>query len=126
MGDRARGALRSAAKVLAVGGAAALGLGAVAFLFALVAHGLDWATGLDWARKLLLLVGALMLITGGCGLFVSGRDRPDKAKGPHEDDTFRAFWQEVGMPWGAAVSLASVDFLVLGTLVDLLYFSLAG
>lgn len=126
MGDRARGALLSAARVLAFGGAAALGLGVVTFAFAFVAHGLDWAMGLDWARKLLLLAGALMLVTGGCGLFVSGRDRPDAPARPGEDDTFRAFWREVGMPWGAAVSIASVDFLVLGTLVDLLYFSLAG
>ena len=86
-----------------------------------VANGLSWPDGLDWARKLLLLVGALMLITGGCGLFVSGRDRPDGTVTPHQDDTFRAFWHEVGMPWGAAVSVAAVSFLVLGTLVDLLY-----
>lgn len=126
MQERTRAALASAARVLRVGALAALGLGAVAFAFAFVAHGLDAMTGLDWARKLLLLVGALMLITGGCGLLVSGRDRPDGAAAPRQDDTFRAFWHEVGMPWGAAVSLASVDFLVLGTLVDLLYFSLAG
>ena len=126
MQDKTAKALRGAAKVLTVGGAGALGLGAIAFVFALLAHGLDWALGLDWARTLLLPVGALMLITGGCGLFVSGRDRPSDAVTPHEDDTFRMFWHEVGMPWGAAVTVASVDFLVLGTLVDLLYFSLAG
>ena len=126
MQDKTAKALRGAAKVLTVGGAGALGLGAIAFVFALLAHGLDWTTGLDWARKLLLLVGALMLITGGCGLFVSGRDRPSDAVTPHEDDTFRMFWHEVGMPWGAAVSLASIDFLVLGTVVDLVYFSVAG
>ena len=126
MGDKAAKTLRSVAKVLVIGGAAALGLAAVAFVFALVAHGLDWTMGLDWARKLLLLVGALMLITGGCGLFVSGRDRPSDAMTPHEDDTFRMFWHEIGMPWGAAVSVASVSFLVLGTVMDLLYFSVAG
>lgn len=113
--------LASAVRVLRAGGLAAAGLGVVAFLFSFVANGLSLPDGLDWARKLLLLVGALMLITGGCGLFVSGRDRPDGTVTPHQDDTFRAFWHEVGMPWGAAVSVAAVSFLVLGTLVDLLY-----
>ena len=125
MGDGTRAGLASAAKVLRLGSLAALGLGAVTFLFAFLAHGLDWATGLDWARKLLLLAGALLLIVGGCGLLVSGRDRPSDAAAPNEDDTFRMFWHEVGMPWGTAVTLASVDFLVLGTLVDLLYSLLA-
>ena len=125
MGENARKGLAGATRVLRLGALAALGLGVVVFLFAFLAHGLDWATGLDWSRKLLLLVGALMLITGGCGLFVSGRDRPSDAVTPHEDDTFRMFWHEVGMPWGAAVTVASADFLVLGTVVDLLYFSLA-
>ena len=126
MQEKSQSWTRGVVKVLTVGGAAALGLAAVAFVFALVSHGLDWKTGLDWARKLTLLVGALMLITGGCGLLVSGRDRPSGAMTPYEDDTFRMFWHEIGMPWGAAVSLASVDFLVVGTLVDLLYFSVAG
>ena len=126
MGDKAAKTLRSVAKVLAVGGVAAVGLAAVVFMFALFAHGFDGMTGLDWVRKLLLLVGALMLITGGCGLFVSGRDRPSDTMTPHEDDTFRMFWHQIGMPWGAAVSVASIDFLVLGTLVDLVYFSVAG
>ncbi|OUO48098.1 hypothetical protein B5F79_01740 [Olsenella sp. An285] len=125
MGENARKGLAGAARVLRLGAMAALGLGVVVFLFAFLAHGLSWSTGLDWSRKLLLLVGALMLITGGCGLFISGRDRPSDTMTPHEDDTFRMFWHEVGMPWGAAVTVASVDFLVLGTVVDLLYFSLA-
>ena len=118
------GALSKVAKVLRFGALAALALGVVVFVFAFLAHGLSWQMGLDWVRKLLLLLGALALITGGCGLLVSGRDRPSGTMTPHEDDTFRAFWHEVGMPWGAAVSLASVDFLALGTLADLLYFSL--
>lgn len=122
---RRTGLLAASLRVLRTGAAAALGLGVVTFLFSFVANGISWQAGLDWARKLLLVVGALMLVTGGCGIFVSGRDRPDGAAIPHEDDTFRAFWHEVGMPWGAAVSLASVDFLALGTLADLLYFSLA-
>lgn len=113
--------LASAARVLRVGGMGAAGLGAVTFVFSFIANGLSWADGLDWARRLLLLAGALMLITGGCGLLVSGRDRPDGTATPHQDDTFREFWHEVGMPWGAAVSVAAVSFLVLGTLVDLLY-----
>ena len=123
MRDTTRRALAGALRCLRVGAIAALGLGAVGFVFAFLAHGLSWQTGLDWARKLLLIVGALALIAGGCGLLISGRDRPDKAT-PHEDDTFRMFWHEVGLPWGAAVSVAAVSFLVLGTLVDLLYFSL--
>ena len=126
MQEKSQSWTRGVVKVLTVGGAAARGLVAVAFVFALVSHGLDWKTGLDWARKLTLLVGALMLITGGCGLLVSGRDRPSGTMTPHEDDTFRMFWHQIGMPWGAAVTVASVDFLVLGTLVDLMYFSLAG
>ncbi|HJA28151.1 MAG TPA: hypothetical protein IAA15_01065 [Candidatus Olsenella pullicola] len=124
MAGQDKSVLGRAARVLRVGGAAALGLGVVVFVFAFLAHGLSWEMGLDWARKLLLLVGALALITGGCGLLVSGRDRPSGTMTPHEDDTFRMFWHEVGMPWGAAVSVAAIDFLVLGTLVDLLYFSL--
>lgn len=122
MRERTRKWLASAGRVLRVGGLAALGLGAVTFLFSFLANGLSVRDGLDWARKLLLLVGALALITGGCGILVSGRDRPDEAAAPREDDTFRAFWHEVGMPWGFAVSVAAIDFLVLGTLVDLLYF----
>ena len=118
------GALDRAARVLRFGALAALALGVVVFVFAFLAHGLNWQMGLDWARKLLLLVGALALITGGCGLLVSERDRPSGTMTPHEDDTFRMFWHEVGMPWGAAVSLAAVDFLLMGTVVDLLYFSL--
>ena len=124
MAGQDKSVLGRTARVLRVGGAAALGLGAVVFVFAFLAHGLSWEMGLDWARKLLLLIGALALITGGCGLLVSGRDRPSGTMTPHEDDTFRMFWHEVGMPWGAAVSVAAIDFLVLGTLVDLLYFSL--
>ena len=116
--------VRRTGRVLRFGALAALALAAVAFVFAFLSHGLSWQTGLDWARKLLLLVGALALVTGGCGLLVSGRDRPDAGTTPHEDDTFRMFWHEVGMPWGAAVSLAAMDFLLLGTVVDLLYFSL--
>ena len=118
------GTLDRAARVLRFGALAALALGVVVFVFAFLSHGLSWQMGLDWARKLLLLVGALALITGGCGMLVSGRDRPSGTMTPHEDDTFRMFWHEVGMPWGAAVSLAAVDFLLLGTAVDLLYFSL--
>ena len=57
MGDKAAKTLRSVAKVLAVGGVAAVGLAVVVFVFALVAHGFDGMTGLDWVRKLLLLVG---------------------------------------------------------------------
>ena len=125
MRERAVRALRSSAKVLAVCGAAALGLAAAVFVFALVAHGLDAMVALDWTRKLMLLLGALCLIVGGCGLLVSGRDRPEGGATPGKDDTFRTFRHEVGMTWGAAVSLAAVDFLVLGTVADLLYFSLS-
>ena len=41
---------------------------------------------------------------------------------PHEDDTFRSFWHEVGLPWGAAVSVAAVSFLAVGTVVEMLVF----
>lgn len=124
MADPQAGTLSRVARVLRFGALAALALGVVVFVFAFLAHGLNWQMGLDWVRKLLLLLGALALITGGCGLLVSGRDRPSGTMTPHEDDTFRMFWHEVGMPWGAAVSLAAVDFLLLGTVADLLYFSL--
>lgn len=117
--------LRAAARVLRFGAIAAAGLGLVAFAFALIAHGFDLNAGLDWARKITLILGALMLITGGCGLLVSGRDRPDAQMTPHEDDTFRMFWHEIGMPWGAAVSIAAVSFIVVGSLVDLVYLVLA-
>ena len=116
--------LGSVARVLSFGAVAAACLGAVVFLFSLFAHGFDWLAGLDWSRKVVLVIGALMLISGGCGIFVSGRDRPDATLTPNEDDTFRMFWHEVGMPWGAAVCVASVSFLAVGTLVDLLFFSL--
>ncbi|MDM8271864.1 hypothetical protein [Thermophilibacter provencensis] len=124
MADPQAGTLGKVARVLRFGALAALALGVVVFVFAFLAHGLNWQMGLDWVRKLLLLLGALALITGGCGLLVSGRDRPSGTMTPHEDDTFRMFWHEVGMPWGAAVSLTAVDFLLLGTVADLLYFSL--
>ena len=88
---RRTGLLAASLRVLRMGAAAALGLGVVTFLFSFVANGISWQAGLDWARKLLLVVGALMLVTGGCGIFVSGRDRPDGTATPHEDDTFRAF-----------------------------------
>lgn len=125
MGDNLRNGLTRAAKVLRLGALAALGLGGATFLFAFLAHGLSWSMGLDWSRKLLILVGALMLVVGGCGLFMSGRDRPDDEGHPHEDDGLRMFQQEMGMPWCVAVSVASLDFLVLGTVVDLLYISLS-
>lgn len=124
MADKVRDMVRRTGRVLRFGALAALALAAVAFVFAFFSHGLSWQTGLDWARKLLLLVGALALVTGGCGLLVSGRDRPDAGTTPREDDTFRMFWHEVGMPWGAAVSVAAVSFLALGTVGDLLYFFL--
>ena len=110
---------------LRAGALAALGLAAAGFLFGFASGGLDVAEGLDWARKLLLVVGALCLVTGGCGLLVSGRDRPDAAR-PREDDTFRAFRLEVGLPWGAAVSVAAVSFLALGTLAEVLLVAFAG
>lgn len=125
MGDGTRKALSGVARSLRLGAIAALGLGLISFVFAFLAHGLDWRTGLDWARKLLFVVGSLCLVTGGCGLLVSGRDRPDGVVTPHEDDTFRSFWHEVGLPWGAAVSVASVSFLAAGTVVEMLVF-LAG
>lgn len=114
--------VRRTGRVLRFGALAALALAAVAFVFAFFSHELSWQTGLDWARKLLLLVGALALVTGGCGLLVSGRDRPDGIMTPHEDDTFRSFWHEVGLPWGAAVSVAAVSFLAVGTVVEMLVF----
>lgn len=122
MGNGKRKALSGVAKSLRLGALAALGLGVVAFVFAFLAHGLDWRTGLDWARRLLFVVGSLCLVTGGCGLLVSGRDRPDGIMTPHEDDTFRSFWHEVGLPWGAAVSVAAVSFLAVGTVVEMLVF----
>ena len=125
MGDRSRRALAGVAKSLRWGGVAAAALGVVTFVFGFLAHGLSLEMGLDWARKLLFLIGSLCLITGGCGLLVSGRDRPDGTMTPHEDDTFRMFWHEIGLPWGAAVSVASIDFLALGTVVELLLVFLA-
>lgn len=122
MGNGKRKALSGVVKSLRLGAIAALGLGIVAFVFAFLAHGLDWRTGLDWARKLLFVVGSLCLVTGGCGLLVSGRDRPYGIMTPHEDDTFRSFWHEVGLPWGAAVSVAAVSFLAAGTVVEMLVF----
>lgn len=122
MGNGKRKALSGVVKSLRLGAIAALGLGIVAFVFAFLAHGLDWRTGLDWARKLLFVVGSLCLVTGGCGLLVSGRDRPDGIMTPYEDDTFRSFWHEVGLPWGAAVSVAAVSFLAVGTVVEMLVF----
>ena len=73
---RRTGLLAASLRVLRMGAAAALGLGVVTFLFSFVANGISWQAGLDWARKLLLVVGALMLVTGGCGIFVSGRTAP--------------------------------------------------
>ena len=122
MGNGKRKALSGVVKSLRLGAIAALGLGIVAFVFAFLTHGLDWRTGLDWARKLLFVVGSLCLVTGGCGLLVSGRDRPAGIMTPHEDDTFRSFWHEVGLPWGAAVSVAAVSFLAVGTVVEMLVF----
>ena len=118
MREKTAKTLRCAAKVLLAGAAAALAMMLVAFVFALISHGADLRAGLDWARKLLYLVGALALVIGGGGLLVSGRGHKEK------DEALRVFGQEMGMHWAAAVSLASVDFLVLGTLVDLLYISL--
>lgn len=125
MRDKVRAWLKSAVKVLLFGIVAALGLGLVTFLFAFLTSGLDLGTGLDWPRKVLLMLGAILLIVGGCGLFTSGRDRPDDPAKPDKDPTFQNFWNEVGLPWGVAVALASVGFLAMGSVCDLLYLWLA-
>lgn len=113
--------LKSAVKVLLFGIVAALGLGLVTFLFALITSGLDLATAIDWPRKVLLMLGAVLLVAGGCGLLVSGRERPDAPAKPNQDHTFQDFWNEVGMSWPAAACLAAVVLLVMGSLFDLLY-----
>ena len=125
MRDKVRAWLRSAVRVLLFGIAAALGLGLVTFLFALLTSGLELSTGLDWPRRVLLMLGAVLLVVGGCGLLTSGRDRPDDPAKPGKDPTFQNFWNEVGLPWGAAVALASVGSLAVGSLCDLLYLWLA-
>lgn len=120
MRDKTRRVLAGAARSLRLGGVAALALGAVAFVFALLAHGFDWKAGLDWACRLLYVTGALCLVVGGCGLLVSGRERTDGAASPSEDDALRTFWREVGLPWEVAVCIAAVVLLVAGTVVEML------
>ncbi len=120
MRDKTRRVLAGAARSLRLGGVAALALGAVAFVFALLTHGLDWKVGLDWACRLLYVTGALCLVVGGCGLLVSGRERADGAASPNEDDAPRAFWREVGLPWEVAICFAAVVLLAAGTVVEML------
>lgn len=123
MRDRTRRTLASAGRVLRLGGAAALGLGVIVFLFSFLANGLSPRDGLDWVRKITMLLGSLCLIVGGGALLVSGRDWHGGEEGGRED-VFRTFGQEIGLHWSVAVTLVSVDFLVVGTVADLLYISL--
>ena len=113
-------------KTLRYGGLIALGVGAVGFVFGLLSGGFSLAGGLDWARRILCVVGALCLIVGGAGLFFSGSPLRDARAGVKKDETLQSFEHAVGISWATAATVAAADFFVLGLVVELVFFAVAG
>lgn len=121
MREKARRALAGTGAALRYGALVALGVGAATFLFAFLTGGLDAVHALDWARRILFLGGAFCLILGAVGLLFSGSEYRDARLGFAKDDVLNSFERVAGISWATAVIVASVDFLALGTVAEVLF-----
>lgn len=119
------GALKGVLQALRYGGYVAGGIAVATFAFAFLTGGLSLTLGLDWARRVLYVLGACCLIVGGAGLFFSGSPLRDQRAGVAADETLSSFEHALGISWATALAVASVDFLVLGTVVELVFLALA-
>lgn len=120
MGERTKHVLGGVAKALYYGLLTALGIAAVTFVFAFLTSGLSWMMGLDWARRILFILAAFCLIVGGAGLLFAGSPRRDSSLGLGKGEALSSFEHAVGISWATALVVASVDFLLVGSIADLL------
>lgn len=72
MQEKTRRAAGALGKAVLYGGAAALGLAILTFLFAFLTGGFDARLGLDWARRVLYVIGGVCVVVSGAGLFFAG------------------------------------------------------
>lgn len=79
MQEKTRRAAGALGKAVLYGGAAALGLAILTFLFAFLTGGFDARLGLDWARRVLYVIGGVCVVVSGAGLFFAGAPRVTSA-----------------------------------------------
>ena len=91
MQEKTRRAARALGKAVLYGGAAALGLAILTFLFAFLTGGFDARLGLDWARRVLYVIGGVCVVVSGAGLFFAGNAPRDQRIGFKKDETLSAF-----------------------------------
>lgn len=119
MAGRMGARLRGAAAALAYGALGAAALAFATFAFAFLTGGLDAALGLDWARRVTFILGSLCMVIGAMGLLTSRGDLHDQGPSPAGDQG--PLGRAAGMSWPAALIIASVGFLAVGTVAELLY-----
>ena len=91
MQEKTRRAAGALGKAVLYGGAAALGLAILTFLFAFLTGGFDARLGLDWARRVLYVIGGVCVVVSGAGLFFAGDAPRDQRIGFKKDETLSAF-----------------------------------
>lgn len=91
MQEKTRRAAGALGKAILYGGAAALGLAILTFLFAFLTSGFDARLGLDWARRVLYVIGGVCVVVSGAGLFFAGDAPRDQRIGFKKDETLSAF-----------------------------------
>lgn len=113
--------LRGAAAALAYGALGAAALAFATFAFAFLTGGLDVALGLDWARRVTFVLGSLCMVVGAMGLLFSGGGQSGQDPGPSPAGDQGPLGRAAGMSWPGALIVASVGFLAVGTVAELLY-----
>lgn len=118
MQEKTRRAAGALGKAVLYGGAAALGLAILTFLFAFLTGGFDARLGLDWARRVLYVIGGVCVVVSGAGLFFAGDAPRDQRIGFKKDETLSAFERAPGISWPWALLAGSVAFFLLGVILD--------
>ena len=120
MQEKTRRAAGALGKAVLYGGAAALGLAILTFLFAFLTGGFDARLGLDWARRVLYVIGGVCVVVSGAGLFFAGNAPRDQRIGFKKDETLSAFERARGISWPWSLLAGSVALFLLGVILDLL------
>lgn len=120
MKERTKRVFEGVAKAVRYGLLVALGIAALAFVFGFLTDGLNALIGLEWVRRILFVLAAFCLIVGGAGLLFAGSPRRDASLGLEKGEALSSFEHAVGISWATALVVAAVDFLLVGSVADLL------
>ncbi len=109
------------AKTFGISVAGSLVAALFVFLVSFVANGMSWLAGLEWVRRILYIIGSIVLIVGAVGMLFSGEEYRGSRIGFNKDEVFAEFKDHAGITWATALILVAFAILLVATASDFFF-----